>query len=217
MKDSGTILAFVAHNDDQVIGAGGTLAKYAQMGKCVKTIIFSYGEGSHPHLKKDVIIKTRIKESLKADKIMGGSGITYLELSESHFAEEFKKKKVYERISEVISNECPEMIFTHSLDDPHPDHKAVFWLVKGLMHKKVICCPVFSFEIWNPLRIRKRNVPKLIVDISNFFETKIKAVLAHRSQKIAIGVLFWNIWVKAKWYGLKTGFKYAEIFHQVNK
>ena len=74
---------------------------------------------------------------------------------------------------------------------------------------------VFSFEIWNPLRLRMRNVPKLIVDISDFFEIKIESVLAHESQKVVIGVLFWNVWLKAKWYGWKTGHKYAEIFHQV--
>jgi len=210
-----TILALVAHNDDQVIGAGGTLAKYARMGKRVRTIIFSFGEGSHPHLKREVIIKTRVQESLKADKIMGGKGIAYLGLKEGCFQDEFRKKNIYKKIFDIIKFENPELIFTHSLDDPHPDHRAVYSLVYGLWKQKKIPCEVFSFEIWNPLRLRKRNVPKLIVDISDTFETKIRAVMAHKSQKMAIGMLFWNIWLKAKWYGLKTGYKYAEIFHRV--
>ncbi|MBI4016940.1 MAG: PIG-L family deacetylase [Candidatus Aenigmarchaeota archaeon] len=210
-----TILALVAHNDDQVIGAGGTLAKYAKMGKKVRTIIFSFGEGSHPHLKREVIVRARVQESLKADKIMGGNGIAYLGLKEGHFYEEFKSKKTLKKILDIVKEENPELILTHSLDDPHPDHQAVYNLVYDLWKRKKIQCDVFSFEIWNPLRIRKRNVPKLIVDISDTFETKIKAVMAHKSQKVAIGALFWNIWLKAKWYGLKTGYKYAEIFHRI--
>ncbi len=212
---SNTILSLVAHNDDHVIGAGGTLAKYASMGKKVRTIIFSFGEGSHPHLKREVIIRMRVRESLKSDKLIGGKGIAYLGLSEGSFNEEFKKKNIYKKIADIVKMENPEMIFTHSIDDPHPDHKAVYGLVRRLLKEKRISCNVFSFEIWNPLRFRRRNVPKLIVDISNTFETKIQAVLAHKSQKVAIGALFWNIWLKAKWYGLKTGYKYAEIFHKV--
>lgn len=208
----GTVLAIVAHNDDNVIGAGGSLAKLAKEGYKVKSVVFSYGESSHPHLKKDVITRTRYKESLRADKIIGGSGIAYLEAKEGGF---LKDKYALKVLKEIVQKEKPKFVFTHSLDDPHPDHRAVYHAVIGLMKEKILTCPVFSFEIWNPLRFRGRNVPKMIIDISDTFEIKIKSILVHESQKVAIGVLFWNIWLKAKWYGWKTGHKYAEIFYKV--
>ena len=65
-----TILAIAAHNDDHLIGAGGTLAKYAAEGKVIKTVICSFGEKSHPHLRKEIIVRRRVAESLKADRIM---------------------------------------------------------------------------------------------------------------------------------------------------
>ena len=68
------ILVLCAHNDDQVIGAGGALLKYAKEGKTFKTIVFSYGE-FHPYLKTRVISKIREKEGIKSDKILKGSGI----------------------------------------------------------------------------------------------------------------------------------------------
>lgn len=207
----GTILAIVAHNDDVVIGAGGSLAKFAREGYRVKSVIFSYGVSSHPHLRQEVISRTRFRESVRADRILGGSGVVYLEVEEGKF---LKDDSALNRLREIVRSEKPVLVFTHSLDDPHPDHRAVYHIVVGLMLKS-IKCSVFSFEIWNPLRLRKRNVPKLIVDISDTFEIKIKSILAHESQKVAISVLFWNIWLKAKWYGLKTGHKYAEIFYQV--
>jgi len=39
MPKKETILVLAAHNDDQAIGAGGTLAKYAQEGKKVISLL----------------------------------------------------------------------------------------------------------------------------------------------------------------------------------
>ncbi len=80
-----TILSIAAHNDDHVIGAGGALTKYAKEGSRVRTIICSFGESSHPHLKKEVIVERRVKESVQADKVMGGSGVAYIGLREGFF------------------------------------------------------------------------------------------------------------------------------------
>ncbi|MDO8660733.1 MAG: PIG-L family deacetylase, partial [Candidatus Woesearchaeota archaeon] len=80
-----TILTICAHNDDQIVGAGGTLAKYAAEGKRIRTVICSFGESSHPHLKREIIVERRVKESLRADKILGGSGVAYFGLAEGKF------------------------------------------------------------------------------------------------------------------------------------
>ena len=66
-----SILFLIAHNDDQLIGAGGTIAKYAKEGKKVVTIIFSFGESSNP-LEQDIFTRrTRVKESKQAAKVLG--------------------------------------------------------------------------------------------------------------------------------------------------
>ena len=84
------IIFFCAHNDDHIIGAGGTLAKYVKEGKEVYTIIFSYGEGSHPHFKRRVAVEMRVKESARATKILGGKPVVYLGLREGHFREDLE-------------------------------------------------------------------------------------------------------------------------------
>src|SRR4030042_759227 len=116
-----TVLSIAAHNDDHVLGAGGTLAKYARQGKRIRTVVMSYGESSHPHLKKEVIIKTRLDESFRADKVLGGKGVVYLGLKESNFLSEFEEKGVVKRLVDIIEKEKPSMIFTPGLDDFHPD------------------------------------------------------------------------------------------------
>lgn len=209
------VLVICAHNDDQIIGVGGTMAKYAQKGKRVITIIFSYGESSHPHLKPEIVRKMRVKESLKSDEILGGSGVKYLGLKEGRFREEIKKKKIKSVMKRIIENEKPSKIFTHAEDDPHPDHREVKRFVKELIDNKIIKCDVYSFEVWNPIKIKKRNAPKLVVDITPTFKKKIKAFTAHESQQITIINLLWYVYLRAIARGFNNNCKYAEVFYKI--
>ena len=143
------ILVLCAHNDDQIIGAGGTLVKYNKKGIPFKTVIFSFWEGSHPHIKQHLVVETRVREALKSDKILGGNGIAFFGIKEGKFKEEFKAKKIKQRVEWTINQENPTRIFTHSDDDFHPDHKAVYYLVKELIDEKKINCEVYSFYILN--------------------------------------------------------------------
>jgi len=213
-----TILFLCAHNDDQIIGGGGTFAKYAKQGKRIKTIIFSYGEKSHPHLKRSVIVKTRIKEARKADKILGGKGLTFLGLSEGKFVQEIPKLGIKDQIIDIIAKEKPVKIFTHSIDDPHPDHKAVYKLMASILKDKKLSCDVYSFDVWNPVAVRKRNVPKLVVDTTDTFPTKLKAYDAHESQvnlPLMIPMRF-RIHLHALLHGWANHCKYAEVFRKLN-
>jgi len=210
-----TILAIAAHNDDHIIGAGGALAKYAKEGKRVRTIICSFGERSHPHLRKEVIVERRVKESIKADKVMGGAGIAYLGVKEGSFEDEFKSRNIVEKLAWIIQKEKPAKIFTHGIDDFHPDHRAVYRLVMSLIEQKKITCPVYSFEVWSLLKLRNRNLPRLVVDTSDTFNTKIKAFLIHESQKFAIWALLWKLILKDWLSGVIHGYKYAEVFYRL--
>lgn len=210
-----TILAIGAHNDDHIIGAGGALAKYAKEGKRVRTIICSFGEKSHPHLKKEVIIQRRVQESLKADKVMGCAGVAYLGVREGHFDEDFRKRDIAEKLAWIIKKEKPSKIFTHGIDDFHPDHRAVYNLVMHLAEQKKIKCPIYSFEVWSLVKFRNRNLPRLVVDISSTFNTKIKAFLVHESQTATIWLLLWKLILKDWLSGIIHSYKYAEVFYRL--
>ena len=207
------IVVFCAHNDDQLIGAGGALTKYAQEGIDVTTVIFSYGERSHPWLKTHVSRDMRKKEAEKANEIMGLGKIIFLGLEEGKFIE---NGDIIKKVTEIIKKKKPVKIFTHSIDDPHPDHQAVYKIVSGVIKKHKIKTDTYSFDIWNPLNIRKRNTPKLVVDITDTYSTKIKACQVHKSQKLAMLSLSWNIRFKAFANGLKNDVKYAEVFYKIN-
>ncbi len=215
-----TVLVIVAHNDDHIIGAGATLAKYAQEGKKVRTIIFSYGEKSHPHLKPEVIIERRYKESLESDTIMGGSGLVYLGLTEGKFLEQAKKRRLKEKLAYLIKREKPNKILTLGPSDVHPDHNAVYRIVTELIENDDITCDVYAFEIWSAVKLFKREAPKLVVDVSETYDIKVKALKAHKSQFQHISpfmAVFWfTTWIRALMNGWQHGCRYAEIFYKLN-
>ena len=215
MAKKETILVFGAHNDDQVLGVGGTMAKYAKEGKRVITVIFSYGELSHPHLKPELLIKWRVKESRKPDEIMGGKGVYYLGIMEGKFMEEAGTKKTKEKIKGFIKKYKPAKIFTHSMDDPHPAHREVLRVMKEAFDEIDYKGDVYVFKVWNPFTIRKRGLPKMVVDITNTFKNKVEAIKAHTSQKMTVISLMWNVYLQAKISGMKEGVKYAEVFYKI--
>jgi len=88
-----SILVVCAHSDDQIFGAGGTLAKYADEGYRIKTVVLSYGETGTFWIKEHITIQTRMEESEHADKIIRGSGVTFFDLKEGKFEQESEQKK----------------------------------------------------------------------------------------------------------------------------
>ena len=101
-KKAKNILVFCAHSDDQILGPGGTLAKYAEEGKNVYTYIFSYGEAGLPFHKIKEAVKIRVNEAKKADKIIGGKGVVFFGLKEGKFPEEVQEKKIVENLKKII-------------------------------------------------------------------------------------------------------------------
>ena len=210
------VLFVCAHNDDQIIGGGGTFAKYAEEGKHVTTVIFSYGEQSHPHLKRSVIVKTRINEAKASDNILGGKHLIFLGINEGKFTQEAQQKGIKEQLTELILKDKPAKIFTHSNDDPHPDHQAVHKLMRAITEELKLN-NVYTFDIWNPLKVFKRNVPKLVVDITDTFDKKVKAYEAHESQVNLLGMIpfRFRIRIDAIINGWTNHCKYAEVFHKL--
>jgi LmbE family N-acetylglucosaminyl deacetylase len=198
-----------------VFGLGGTIAKYAEEGKTVKTVIFSFGEKSHPHLKPAVIAKTRVKEAQISDKILGGKGTTFLGLKEGKFQEQIKSMGIKEKIMKVIEKEKPSKIFTHSINDAHPDHRAVYYFMKELTDEIKFDGDIYLFGVWSPVRIKNRNLPKMVVDITKTFKKKIEAIKAHQSQQVTIVSLLWNVYMKAIMNGYSHNCKYAEVFYKL--
>ncbi|MBD3309716.1 hypothetical protein GF351_00705 [Candidatus Woesearchaeota archaeon] len=211
-----TIMVFCAHPDDEIIGMGGSIARYADEGKDIITVIFSYGEKSHLWLKEHHTVRMRTKECRKAAGIVGIRETIFLGFRDTRLSKEVKTREAFEKVENIIRKYRPAKIFTHSIDDIiYPDHKAVHNLVVKVTEEVGYKGELYSFSIWNPILVRKRNRPKLVVDISGTFDRKKKALGCFKSQKLALAQLLPGIYSKAVIHGQKAGVKYAEVFYKI--
>lgn len=209
------ILVIVAHSDDELIGAGGTLVEYAKQGHKIYVVIFSYGEKSNLILKEEVLTKVRIKETEKSGKIIMADKTIFFGIPDIKISKFVNDELVIKSLKKIIQKYNPERIFTHSSSDIHPDHKAVNIIVNKTLNKFKNEIKVFTFDVWNPLTMNKTNYPILYTDITNSFKTKLKALKIIKSQKLVIFQLMPWIYLRALINGLNNNCKYAERFYQV--
>ncbi len=208
MKKS--IIVFCAHPDDDVLGAGGTMAKYAEKNYEVIVVVFSYGERAHPLMKREFSTEMRVKEAKSAHRILGCKRDIFLGLKEGNFIEDIRKKKIKDLIQKMVKTHMPEKVFTHSASDPHPDHQAVHSIVLEAL--KNARTEVYTFDIWNPISVVKRNLPKLYVDISGTMKKKVSAIKMFKSQHKYIFYIIWSIYIKNLKAGLENRCRFAEVF-----
>ncbi|MBU0666289.1 MAG: PIG-L family deacetylase [Nanoarchaeota archaeon] len=214
-----TILVICAHSDDQILGPGGTIAKYAKEGLKVKTIIFSLGEMSHPHFQEDIITNTRIKEAQRADKIIGGQGVWFLNIKEKEVTNPKKIEKAKRELEKIISKNKPLKIFTHSPDDAHPVHKVVCKTVLEVYDLMRLKTEIYAFDIWKIFKWKKSKYPKLVVDISATFKIKLEALKCFKSQFGLLGFLNYFPYFAPIIKGLFARWKYninmSEVFYRI--
>ena len=208
-----TIMVFSAHSDDFVIGAGGAIAQYTEQGKKVIVVIFSYGESSHPWLKKKIVQKMRIKETIKACKLLHCTPI-FFNLKEFNFRKEYETKGVREKLFQILVKEQPGKLFTHSGEDPHPDHSAVNFITLDLLDKIKQHPEVYIYSVWNPVSF-KATYPVLCLDITKAFSSKLKALKLFKSQKIHIIYPFFLLIFRAIIDGFKIKKRFGEKFYRI--
>jgi len=214
-KNKQNILIICAHPDDEVLGAGGTIAKYSQEGYNVYTIICSSGNITSP-IEKEITEK-RAKESLEAGRILGAAGTIFLGLRDMKLMKDLKNKKIRQTLKNYILNYNPVKIFTHAKDDVHIDHLAVFNAVNKICEEINFNGDLYSFEVWNLFNLRKRNVPRLYIDITDTFKFKVKALKLFKTpvQRLIMFLFVLPVLIRAIVAGISAHCRYAEVFYKV--
>jgi LmbE family N-acetylglucosaminyl deacetylase len=218
-KYTDTIVVFCAHPDDEAIGMGGTIAKYASEGKKIICCIFTDGEASHPWEKKSFITSKRRREVTRAAKELGTTKIYHFGLIDGKLKHEIKKPIVKQVIIDTLKKYRPSKVFTHDADDMlYLDHTAV--------HRVVCECvdnynsissartSLYTFNIW-AFAMRRRNTPQLFVDITDTFPAKVKAIREFKTQQLALIQLWPAILIRAMMHGINKQTKYGENFYKI--
>lgn len=175
------ILAIGAHPDDVELICGGTLIRAQMLGRRTGILDLSAGE-----LGSRGTPEIRAQEADRAAKVMGVSIRENLGLPDGGI---LNTSETRSRVAMVIRRLKPTVVITHSLHGRHPDHPVVAQLardacfVAGL--KKISPeSPVFRpRKILHALSFREDyQKPTFVVDVTEAFEQKLKAVAAYASQ-----------------------------------
>ena len=178
------VLVFAAHPDDAELSCGGTILSMISKGKKVGIVDLTRGEmGTRgtPEIRDEEaaaageILGLTIRENLKFKDV-------FFKNDDEHVTEVVKKIRQYQ----------PDIILANAIADRHPDHGKGADLVKravflaGLKNLKTEL-EGQAQEHWYIKNLyhyiqTDMHRPTFVVDVSDFWETRMKAVKAFKSQ-----------------------------------
>ena len=123
------ILVIAAHPDDEILGCGGTIAKFIKLGCEIEFLILAEGETARDNsfdLKLRIgDIKKRESDAKNAAEILGVGNIQFDRLPDNRM-DQVHLIDITKIIEKKINQFQPEIIFTHNGSDLNIDHRITF-------------------------------------------------------------------------------------------
>lgn len=180
MSDVVDLLAIAAHRDDVELTCGGTVAKVARTAR-VGILDLTQGESG---TRGDAA--TRGAEAQRAAEVLGAQLRLNAGLPDAHLHNDEASRKV---MVELIRRTRPRMVILPFPVGRHPDHRVASELARdacylaGLKKYPADGEPHRPFKLLYSLAYREDPVkPSFVVDISDVFEIKMKAIRCYASQ-----------------------------------
>ncbi|TCC96656.1 bacillithiol biosynthesis deacetylase BshB1 [Pedobacter hiemivivus] len=219
------ILVFAVHPDDAELGCSGTIVKHIALGKKVGIIDLTRGE-----LGTRGSAEMRDQEAADSAVIMGLHARENLRFRDGFF----ENNEAHQlEVVKMIRKYQPELVLTNALHDRHPDHGRAGDLVNDAcflsgLSKVSTQVDGVAQEAWRPRLvlqyIQDRYIkPDVIIDITPYFETKIAAIKAFKTQffnpeldepdtYISSPEFFESVIGRAREFGKTVGATYGEGF-----
>ncbi|KMK76415.1 bacillithiol biosynthesis deacetylase BshB1 [Alkalihalobacillus pseudalcaliphilus] len=216
------VLAIGAHPDDIEIGMGATIAKWVEEGKKVGVCSLTYAE-----LSSNGTVELRQEEAKQAARILGVNSLLQLDFSDRGLKK--YNKEQFDQVVDLIRCYQPRLVFAPYWVDRHPDHSDCFEIVKeaifnaGIRHYQTTNhFENHRVEQFYTYFINGTHRPDFVLDVSAFYEKKMRALHAYQSQfqkttDEAVDTPLTNGYVKAveardTLFGHEVGVPYAEGF-----
>jgi N-acetylglucosamine malate deacetylase 1 len=179
------ILVIAAHPDDAELCCAGTILKHISMGQKVGIVDLTLGQ-----LGTRGTPQIRLAESAEATRVMGLHVRENLEFRDGFFANDEAHQMALVR---VIRRYQPNIVLANAIDDRHPDHGRGALLANDACFKAGLRMLETSEDdgtpqtAWRPKNvyhyIQDRYIkPDFIVDVSAFWDKRMEAVRAFKSQ-----------------------------------
>lgn len=179
------ILIVAAHPDDEVLGAGATIARHAKAGDKVTVLILATGldsrgvadAGAHRLLRR---------QAEQAASILGVADLRFAAFPDNRM-DTVALLDVVKAIEDFAARIAPQIVYTHNARDLNIDHEitaravaTAFRPIPGGPAKRILAFDVPSATDWNPSAAP--FAPTVFVDASATLEAKLKAMACYEGE-----------------------------------
>jgi len=213
------ILIVAAHPDDEAIGCGGTIAKFAGSGCEIHALFLTDGVGARME-STSVDTALRNESTEKAAQLMGIQSIEYGTFPDNQ-VDSLPLLKVVQFVEQHLNVIKPDTVITHHAFDLNVDHQIAHRAVMtacrpqpGFCVKTILNFEVASSTEWQTPHANQCFTPNWFVDISEQLDTKKQALMAYEQELHG-----WPhsrsieaIEHMARWRGASMGCEAAEAF-----
>jgi len=222
-------LVIAAHPDDEVLGCGGSIAKWVKNGHEVHVLIMAEGATSRDKHRDRASRKETLsilaQSAKRAAEILGVGTIELLDYPDNRM-DSVDLLDVVKSVEERIEKLQPAMVATHHAGDLNIDHKithqAVITACRPLLGqavKRILSFEVPSATEWQSPDAGRPFVPNWFEDITDTLHRKMKALEAYQAEM--------RSWPHARslkavehlasWRGASVGCEAAETFMLIKK
>ncbi len=173
------VLAFGPHPDDIEIGIGATLAKHASLGHRVGLCDLTAGE-----MGSNGTVDERLAEAEAARAVLGAVWRTNVRLPDRGIGSDPVHIRL---VAEVVRRARPRVVALPYWSDRHPDHAAASHLVTEAVFSAGLRRYPAEGDAWKPelscyYFINDSVVPSFVIDVSQHYDTKRRALACHAGQ-----------------------------------
>lgn len=220
------VLVVAAHPDDETLGCGGTIARFANDGAGVYVVVLGEGITSRhpdPSTANPADVANLKLQAEAAAELLGVREIFFARLPDQRF-DTLPLLEIVKILEGYVERLRPEVIFTQHGGDLNADHGVTFRAtltaarpLPGSSVKRIYAYEVPSSTELSPNTGSERFLPNHFVDISATLDTKLEAMSRYESEirpfphpRSPEGVR-----ALAVWRGVSVGLKAAEAFELI--
>ncbi len=214
------VLVVAPHPDDEALGVGGTIAKYAHDRHRVTILTVA---GHRPPLYPESAYEQTVREAKEAHRILGAAESIFLNLAATTLGQ-MPTHELNAQIYSVVERVNPQIVLC-CFPDRHVDHRIIFESTMvatrpvraGKEVELLAAYETLSETHWNAPHIEPSFTPNWVVNITDQIETKLLALACYKSQ---IGPFPGPRSIEAAkalaaFRGTQAGFAYGEGLHVI--
>lgn len=215
------VLVVAAHPDDEVLGAGGAIARHVDAGDVVTVLIL--GSGLSARLSEPDALASQDLDALQVDArtaadVLGATDLRLLDLPDNRF-DSLALLDIVKLVEGVVDAVEPQVVYTHHPGDLNIDHQRTAAAVltacrpqPGHSVRRILAMEVPSATGWGDPA--QAFVPSVFLDIGAVLERKLQAMAAYRSELRGFphARSLESIEARARAWGSQVGLVAAEPF-----